>query len=115
MTENRNIALAYYSAMGKKDITTIASYLHPNVKLASPLTKLDGKEAVLASVQQFMGVFNSLTIPACFGSENQGMVVYELNFPAPIGTFRSAALLTLQNKLITHIELFFDARPFEKM
>lgn len=115
MTENRNIAQAYYTAMGQKDLTALACYLHPNVQLVGPLSKLNGKEAVLASIQQFMQVFNSLTIPACFGSETQAMVAYELNFPAPIGIFRSAALLTLQDKLITRIELFFDARPFEKM
>ena len=115
MTENGRIAHAYYTAMGLKDLTTLAGYLHPNVQLAGPLSKLDGKEAILASVQQFMNVFNSLTIPACFGSEDQAMLTYELNFPSPIGTFRSAALLTLQDRLITRIELFFDARPFEKM
>lgn len=114
MTENEKIAHAYYTAMSLKDLTTLANYLAPNVHFVSPLSKFKTKEEVVISVQEFMNIFSSLSISACTSSENQAMVVYDLDFPAPIGTFRSAALLTLQKQLITHIELFFDARPFEK-
>jgi hypothetical protein len=42
------------------------------------------------------------------------MIVYDLDCQAPIGNFRVAALMDIRNGLIEKIELFYDARPFEK-
>jgi hypothetical protein len=42
------------------------------------------------------------------------MVVYDLDCPEPVGPFSSSALMTFENGLITKIELFYDARPFDK-
>ena len=42
------------------------------------------------------------------------MLAYDVDFPAPIGNIPSAVLLNLEEGLISKIELFFDARPFDK-
>jgi len=42
------------------------------------------------------------------------MLVYDLDFPAPVGKLPTAGLITFQDGLIAKIELFCDGRPFEK-
>jgi hypothetical protein len=42
------------------------------------------------------------------------MVAYDVDFGEPIGICRSAVMMTFNDGLITRIELFYDARPFEK-
>ena len=42
------------------------------------------------------------------------MLTYDAEFGEPIGTCRTAVLMTFKDQLIERLELFFDARPFEK-
>jgi hypothetical protein len=42
------------------------------------------------------------------------MLAYDLDCLAPIGVLRVAALIKFEDDLISRIELFFDARPFEQ-
>ena len=51
---------------------------------------------------------------AKFGSEDQAMLTYDMDFAEPIGVCRAAALMTFKDGLIARSELFFDARPFGK-
>lgn len=110
--KNIAMAVAYYQAMGNKDLATITKCLHPNVQLISPLAVVTGKDAVLNSVKNFMAVFNKLTIRAHFGQGDQAMLAYDLDCPAPFGVIRGAVLLTFKDDLIIQYELFYDARPF---
>ncbi len=108
------IAEAYYTTMGKKDIEGLSKYLHQDVQFTAPLDKMTSKEAVLEATKKFTLMFNTLTIRAKFGSQDQAMIVYDLDFPGLASTFSSSALMTFQDGLITKIELFYDARPFDK-
>jgi len=42
------------------------------------------------------------------------MLVYDFVLKNPIGVIRTASLLAFAGESIRSIELFFDARPFEK-
>ena len=107
-------AVAYYQGMNSKDISAMEKYLHPEVRLISPVANIMGKAAVLNSVKNLFSVFNKLTIRAQFGDENQAMLAYDLDCPAPIGIYRGAVLLTFQDGLIIRYELFFDTKPLER-
>lgn len=111
--KNLATAVAYYEAMNNKDMSTIEKYLHPEVRLISPLAEVTGKDAVLNSVKHFVAFIHSLSIRAQFASGDQAMLAYDINCPPPIGLFRGAVLLTFQEGLIIGYELFYDARPFE--
>lgn len=111
-TSNVVIAEAYYTAMGKKDITSLAKYLHLNIQFQSPLGKMTGKEAVVESAKGFSAIIKSLTIRERFGSEDQAMLVYDLDCSSSVENIRVAALFSFQDGLISKIELFFDPRPF---
>ena len=108
------IAEAYYTAMGEKNVADMGQYLHPDVQFIGPLAEMRGKEAVLEAVKRLIAFFKTLTIRAKFGSGDQAMLAYDLDFPSPIGNCPAAALLTFQEGLISKIELFFDGRPFDK-
>jgi hypothetical protein len=115
MTEKNVVsAVAYYRAMADKDLTDMERYLHPDVHLISPMEELTGKEAVLAAVKPLVNLIKSIKVHAKFGSEDQAMLTYDMDFSAPIGVCRAAALMTFKDGLIMRNEIFFDARPFDK-
>lgn len=112
--KNVAAAVAYYQAMNNKDFSLLERYLHPAVRLISPLADITGKDAVLNSVKHFLDVFNTLTIRARCDDGDQVMLAYDLDCPSPIGLFRGAVLLTFEEGLIIGYELFYDATPFQK-
>jgi len=112
--ENIRKAESYYQAINNKDLATAAQYLHPDVKVLSPMMEIEGKEVVLDGVQRFMAIISTLTIRERFSSGDKVVLIYDIESPAPIGTLRASALITFRDNLIIRIELFFDARPFEK-
>jgi SnoaL-like domain len=115
MTE-RNVASAeaYYKAMNDKDLSGMARHLHPDIRLVTPMEQLTGKEAVLEAAKRLLPLINSIKVHAKFGSEDQAMLTYDMNFAEPIGVCRAAVLMTFKDGLIVRNEIFFDARPFAK-
>jgi len=115
-TTERNVASAeaYYQAMHHKDLAGVARHLHPDVRFVGPLAELAGKKAVVEAATGFAALIKSLRIRAKFGSEDRVMLAYDVDFGEPTGMCRTAVLMTFDNGLITCIELFYDARPFEK-
>lgn len=111
---NADIAESYYRAMEEKDMERLGSYLHSDVIFVGPLAELRGKDAVLAAAKGFSSFLKKITIRAKFSSETQAMLAYDMDCPEPIGRFPAATLMTLEKGLITKLELFYDARPFEK-
>lgn len=112
--KNMTIAQEYYTAMSKKDIISLEKFLDPNILFVAPLATVTGKQAFVETLKKFITFFTTLTIRAQFGSEDQAMIVYTLDFSQPIGAIETSALLSLKDGLITKIELFYDARPFTK-
>ena len=112
----RNVASAeaYYKAMGDQDLAGMARHLHPDVRLVTPMEELTGKAAVLAAVKPLLNLIKSIKVHAKFGSEDQAMLTYDMEFSPPIGVTRAAVLMTFKDSLIARSELFFDPRPFVK-
>lgn len=111
---NLNKAQSYYTAMYNKNYDEMASYVHPNINFTAPLATIKGKDAVVQAAKNFSMFFKKLTIQEKFESENKVMLVLEFECPEPIGVFRAASFLSFEEELISHIELFYDPRPFEK-
>lgn len=108
------IIVEYYKAMGQRDFEKLKKFLSSEVQFIGPLAKMKGKEAVIEATKKFTLFFKTLTVRASFGSSHEAMVVYDLDCPEPIGIFSSSALITFENGLIKKIELFYDARPFDR-
>jgi ketosteroid isomerase-like protein len=115
---NQNIlasAEAYLRAWDSKDLAEISKYLHPDVRFIGPMAEVTGKEPVLVSSKRMFPLMQNLKVRATFRSGDQVMAAYDFICGEPIGTCRTAELMTFQDGLIARIELFFDARPFEKL
>lgn len=111
---NLKFAENYYNAMLAKDFDKMTSYLHNEVHFIGPLAEMHGKEAVVSAAKNFGGILQDIQIRSRFSSGNQIMFVYNMIVPAPIGKFRAAVLMEFTDQLISKIELFYDASPFEE-
>lgn len=110
MTDIMAIGEAYYKALGEKNIQDVAKYLHTDIEFSDPQEKAIGKETVLKAAARFMSIFNSLTIRASFKSEDQVMIVYEVEIPCLSKPLKAASLLSFRNELISEIELIYDMK-----
>ncbi len=108
-------AMSYYTAMNSRDFNNMTSHLHPKVVCISPLDTIESKEVVAEAAKNFSNFFKSILIKETFTSLNKVVLLLETDCPAPIGSFRSTSILSFEDELISQIELFYDARPFEKM
>lgn len=106
---------AYFKAISEKDEEKIAGYVHPFLKFRSPLVESSTREEFLTAIRKLLANLKTVTIKSRFASENQAIFTYEMDFGPPIGTSRAANLMTFEGDKIKEIELFFDARPFEKL
>lgn len=109
-TNTKGIAVAYYTALGEKNIERVKEYLHRDIQFTDPQEKVVGREAVLKAAQGFTGIFKTLTIRAQFGSEDQAMIVYEVEIPGLPKKLKAASLLSFQDGLISKIELIYDSK-----
>jgi hypothetical protein len=112
MIDTKAVGVAYYTALGNKDMEEVKKYLHPDIQFADPQEMVLGREAVLKAAKGFTAIFKSLTIRAKFGSENQAMIVYDVDIPGLSKSLCAASLLGFQEGLISSIELIYDTRCF---
>lgn len=98
----------YYKLIGEKKAEEIREYLDPDVEFCAPLGTVKGREGVIKATFNFMNSFESLTVKAKFGSEDQAMIVYEVNIPGISKDFPGASWLTFRNGKIVRIQLFYD-------
>jgi len=109
--DNMTIAKAYYTAIKEKNAADMGKYLAPDVHYVNPLAEMTSKEEALTAAKKLFPLTKTVTIHKIFSSENQVVVIFDLEFLPPIGNLPIAALLTIHNKLITKLEMFFDPRP----
>jgi len=65
MTRNNiTAAVAYYTAMGEKNIESLEKYLHQDVQFTGPLAKTSGKEALVEATKKFMTFLKTLKVRA---------------------------------------------------
>ena len=112
MKDKVETAVAYYTALGNKNIDEVKKYLHPNIQFSDPQEKVAGRDTVLKAAERFMGMFKTLTIQARFGSEDQAVVVYDVEIPNFSKNLRAASVLSFREGLISGIELIYDTGWF---
>jgi hypothetical protein len=109
-TDTKALGVAYYTALGEKNIEAVKECLHPDVQFSDPQEKVIGREAVLKAAEGFMRIFKTLTIRTPFGGDHQAMIVYEVEIPGFPKKLKAASLLSFQDGLISRIELFYDTK-----
>ena len=114
LTSRKHLAEEYISAWRGKDSEAMAKLLDPEAHLKSPLAEVTGREEFLEMVRKIMPMLNDVRIRAEFASESQAMIVYDFALVQPFGVIPTVNLMTFEDDRIRDVELFFDARPFEK-
>jgi hypothetical protein len=114
VVHSAKIAQEYLAAWKRKDAEAIARLVHPEVRLKSPITDLKGREPFVMMCRKIFPELKDVTVRATFASDSQVMAVYDFVLKEPVGMTRTANLMHLDGGLIRSMELFFDARPFEK-
>lgn len=109
---NEARAEEYYKLIAEKNVEEMKKYLHPDVEFYGPLASLKGKEVVIQATNNFMNMFKSLTIRAKFGTDEQAMIVYDVDIPGIAKEFPGASLLNFHEGLIVRIQLFYDGSRF---
>src|SRR5665213_2193095 len=110
-----DLATSYLSAWGRKDVAAIAQHLDPDVHFKGPMTDVTGRDRVVASTERILPMLQAFIVRSTFVSGDRAMFAYDFVCHPPIGTCRTAELVTFVNGLVKSIELFYDARPFEKL
>ncbi len=108
------IAESYLAGWKNKDIQQIASHLHPDVHYKGPMAERTGREGLVAGMQNLLPMLQGINVRSKFATATQTMYTYDFICEEPLGVCRIAELLTFDGDQIKSIELFFDARPFEK-
>ncbi len=114
VSDNLGVAESYYNAMLAKDFDKMASYLHDNVHFIGPLAEMQGKEPIVTAAKNFGAILQDVQIRSRFVAGDQIMFAYDMVVPAPIGKFRAAVMMEFTDRLISKIELFYDASPFQE-
>jgi hypothetical protein len=109
------IADNYIKAWNRKDADGIAQLLSPDVHFVGAMAETDGRDLYVEAVRRMFPILKGIEVRSKFASGSEVMLAYDFNCSEPIGKCRTAELLTFRNGLITRSEIFFDARPFEKL
>ena len=108
------LAEAFMNAFNEKDISRITAMVHPEIRFKSPINEASNRESYLPVVRRLLANIKGLRIKSKFASGNQAMFTYELNFNEPVGIVSSAILITFEGDQVKGLEVFYDARRFEK-
>ena len=111
--QNLTTAISYYQAMVNRDYEKIGYYLGQDARLISPLSEITGKKNVINAANNFAKMLKSIDIKSSFAKDNQVILVYNMHLQEPINSLKAVTLMSFKKAVITKIELFYDARPFE--
>lgn len=107
------IAEAYYKAMSQRNLLVLEGMLSKGVTFKSPFSTASGKENILKLTEEWIGTFETLTVRSVLSAPNQAAVVYEARISGMPEGIPTVSLLSIEQGLITQIELFYDASPFK--
>ena len=111
---NITTAEAYYQGFNDNDIAAIGNCLDPAVQFIAPMGDLSGKDAVLEAAKRHLLILKNIKIREKFSSGDKVMLVYDLTFGSASAICPTAVLMQFKDKLITRLELYYDARQFVK-
>ena len=105
----------YIAAWKNKDADAIAACLDRDVHFKGPMAETKGREPFVAASRRMFPLLQDYRVRSVFVDGDHAMFVYDFVCVEPIGVCRTAELVTVKDGLIASSEIFFDARPFEKL
>lgn len=105
----------YIAAWKKKDADAIAACLGSDVHFKGPMAETTGREPFLAACRRMFPLLQDYRVRSLLIDGDRAMFAYDFVCAEPIGVCRTAELITIKDGLIASSEIFFDARPFERL
>ena len=109
------IGEAYLKALDRKDVQTIISLVDLDIRFKTPVEESFTRDDFIMSVRRMLINLRGVHITAKFSSGEQAIFTYEMNFNEPVGIVKTASIMAFAGDKIKDIEVFFDARPFERV
>lgn len=114
-TPASQIVNQYIAAWKKKDADAIAACVTPDVHFKGPNAETTGRESFVAASRRMFPLLQEYQLRSLFVEGDRAMFAYDFVCAEPVGVCRTAELVTIKDGLIASSEIFFDARPFEKL
>jgi len=115
VASTRDVVDTYLDAWKTKNADAIAACVHPDVHFTGPMTELRGRDAFVEGARKMFPLLQEYRVRAVLTNGNQAVCVYDFVCREPVGVSRTAELITLKDGRVASSEIFFDARPFEKL
>ncbi|OJU73438.1 MAG: hypothetical protein BGO07_04865 [Alphaproteobacteria bacterium 40-19] len=94
--------------MNKKDLETIAKYLHDAVHMRGPFLEKKDKTTVLELTPSFFPYYDHFEIKSMTDLQDRVLVEYEIHSPAPTPVFKAISVIRFQDNLISSIDIFSE-------
>jgi SnoaL-like domain len=104
-------ALAYYEAWTGGDFEKAMTYIAPEITCDAPAGPLRGADAFRAFMGPFAAMLRGADLRAAYGDDTTALLMYDTR-TALVGHAPGAERHTVENGLITHLQIVFDRQPF---
>jgi ketosteroid isomerase-like protein len=109
------ITQKYLAAWESRDAEAISALTHPEIHFKGVNAETRGREAFIAGCKRMFPLLQEHRVRAIAESGPQMILIYDFVCREPVGSVRTAEMLTMKDGLIVESELFFDSRPFERL
>ncbi len=111
----RDVVMGFQGAMGKGDMKAARGFLADNLSFVGPFDRFSSPEPYLAALGQLAPMIERVDMKRMFSDGDEVALFYDLVTKTPAGTAPCAEWYRVSGGKITHIQVYFDGRPFAPM
>lgn len=111
----KDVVMSYQQAMGKGDMKAARGLLADNLSFIGPFDRFTSPEPYLAALGKLAPMIERVDRRRMFSDGDEVALFYDLVTKTPAGTAPCAEWYRVKAGKITHIQVYFDARPFAPM
>ncbi len=108
----KDVVLGFQRAMGKGDLKAARAFLANDLSFVGPFDRFSAPEPYLAALGQLAPMIERVDMKRMFAEGDEVALFYDLVTKTPAGTAPCAEWYRVNGDKITHIQVYFDGRPF---
>jgi SnoaL-like domain len=108
----KDVVMGYQAAMGKGDMKAARAFLADDLSFRGPLDTFHAAGPYLEALQRLAPMIVRIEPKRMFFDGDEAALFYDLVTNSPAGTAPCAEYYKVAGNKITHIQVYFDARPF---
>jgi ketosteroid isomerase-like protein len=108
----KDVVTGYQTAMGKGDMKAARAFLADDLSFRGPLDTFSAAEPYLEALKRLAPMIVRIEPKRMFFEGDEAALFYDLVTNSPAGTAPCAEYYKVKGNKITHIQVYFDARPF---